>query len=135
MKEVLAVIRMNKINQTKEALVSAGFPAFTGMKGAGRGKRSVDFQVLRAISDDPKVNLDVLSTLSQGSRLIPKRVISLVAADELVPDIVGIITKVNQTGTPGDGKIFVLPVSEVYRIRTQETGPAAIDEMTGQAGG
>ncbi len=135
MKEVLAVIRMNKINQTKDALVGAGYPAFTGIKAVGRGKRSVDFQVLRAINEDPNVHPEVLATLAGGPRLLPKRVISLVIPDELVADVVGIITKENQSGTPGDGKIFVLPVGDVFRVRTQETGPAAIDEMTGNAGG
>ena len=51
--------------------------------------------------------------------------------DELVSDVVDIITKENQTGNPGDGKIFVLPIDEVYRIRTQQSGTDAIDEMTG----
>ena len=131
MKEVMAVIRMNKINQTKDVLVNAGFPAFTGMKAVGRGVRAVDFELLQAISDDPKLSPDVLSSIAQGPRLIPKRVISLVVPDELVPEVVDIITKENQTGNPGDGKIFVLPIEEVYRIRTQQSGTDAIDEMTG----
>jgi nitrogen regulatory protein PII 2 len=135
MKEVMAVIRMNRINRTKEALVKEGFPAFTGTKASGRGHRSVDFEVMQAINENPKVNPEVLATLSQGPRLIPKRMISMVVPDERVSDVVSILTKENQTGTPGDGKVFVLPVDEVIRIRTEETGAAAIDEMKGTDGG
>jgi nitrogen regulatory protein PII 2 len=135
MKEIMAIVRMNKINQTKTALVGAGYPSFTAMKVSGRGKRSVDFEVLQAINEQSTLNSEVLATLSQGPRLIPKRLISLVVPDEKVSDVVDLITKVNQTGMPGDGKIFVVPIEDVVRVRTKETGPAAIDEMSGKNGG
>ena len=130
MKEIIAIIRMNKINQTKEALVEAGYPAFTAKKAVGRGKRPVDFQVLKAIQDDPSEGPDVLATLSQGPRLIPKRMIHMVVSDKKVPDVIDTIVKVNQTQNPGDGKIFIQSISDVIRIRTEETGEKAIDEMT-----
>lgn len=135
MKEIMAIIRMNKINQTKTALVGAGYPSFTALKVAGRGKRSVDFEVLQAINEQSTLNTEVLATLSQGPRLIPKRLISLVVPDEKVSDVVDLLTKVNQTGKPGDGKIFVVPIEDVIRVRTKETGAAAIDEMSGKNGG
>jgi nitrogen regulatory protein PII 2 len=131
MKEILAIIRMNKINRTKEALVDAGYPAFTAFRAAGRGSRAVDFEVLQAINANPGVGAEVLPMLSQGPRLIPKRMISMVVPDDKVEDVIQTIIKVNQTGNPGDGKIFTLPVAEVIRVRTGETGPEAIDEMTG----
>jgi nitrogen regulatory protein PII 2 len=129
MKEVMAVIRANKINQTKSALIDAGLPAFTAMAARGRGRRPVEFELLQAINENPAQGAEVLPTLSQGGRLIPKRLISLVVPDERVSEVVQILIKTNQTGKPGDGKIFVLPVSEILRIRTGDTGLAAIDEM------
>jgi nitrogen regulatory protein PII 2 len=129
MKEVLAVIRANRINQTKSALVDAGLPAFTGMAALGRGRRPVEFEIIEAINNNPTRSAEILPTLSQGSRLIPKRLVSLVVPDHRVPDVVQLLIKTNKTGKPGDGKIFVLPVGEVYRVRTGETGEQAIDEM------
>lgn len=132
MKEVTAIIRMNKINETKEALVEAGYPAFTAKRAVGRGKRPVDAQVLQAIQEDEaSVDTDVLATISQGPRLISKRVVHLVVPDDKVSDVVDTIVKVNQTQNPGDGKIFVQSITDVIRIRTKETGEKAIDEMTG----
>jgi len=133
MKEVLAVIRMNKINQTKEALVSAGFPAFTGVKVVGRGSRPVDHRVLEALTGGESPPPEAVATLSQGPRLYAKRMVSLVVPDVSVPKVVQTLISANQTGNPGDGRIFVLPVSDVARVRTGEAGDAAIDEMTGTA--
>jgi len=132
MKEVTAIIRMNKINETKEALVEAGYPAFTAKRVVGRGKRPVDAQILQAIQEDEaSVDTDVLATISQGPRLIPKRLVHLVVTDDKVSDVVDTIVKVNQTRNPGDGKIFVQSITDVIRVRTKETGEKAIDEMTG----
>jgi|LGVE01.1.fsa_nt_gb nitrogen regulatory protein PII 2 len=132
MKEVTAIIRMNKINETKEALVEAGYPAFTAKRVVGRGKRPVDAQILQAIQEDEaSVDTDVLATISQGPRLIPKRLVHLVVTDDKVSDVVDTIVKVNQTQNPGDGKIFVQSITDVIRVRTKETGEKAIDEMTG----
>lgn len=131
MKEVIAIIRMNKINQTKEALVNEGFPSVTAIRALGRGKRPVEPELMRAINENPKDSADLLSSLSQGGRLYAKRLITLVAPDDKTPSIIQTIMKVNHTGAPGDGKIFVSDIGDVVRIRTGETGPAAIDEMNG----
>ncbi len=131
MKEVLAVIRMNKINQTKDALVAAGFPAFTGSKVVGRGSRPVDQKVLEVLNDSAAPPPEALATLAQGPRLYAKRLLSLVVPDASVPAVVQTLVAANQTGNPGDGRIFVLPVGDVVRVRTSEAGEAAIDEMTG----
>lgn len=130
MKEVLAVIRMNKINQTKAALVAAGFPAFTGVKVLGRGSRPVDQKVLQALSESASPAPEALATLAQGPRLYAKRMVSLVVPDARVTAVVQTLIAANQTGNPGDGRIFVLPVSDAARVRTGEAGDAAIDEMT-----
>lgn len=132
MKEVVAVIRMNKINQTKLALAEAGFPALTGAKVMGRGSRPVDFEVRKALLDDAGPQPEALASLAQGPRLIAKRMLTLVVPDESASLVVKTLISANQTGSPGDGKIFVLPVDDAARVRTGEVGPAAIDEMTGR---
>ncbi len=131
MKEITAIIRMNKINRTKEALTSAGFPAATAIRALGRGRRPVEFEVLKAIDENPRESAEILPTLAQVGRLYPKRIISLVVPDGKVSELIQTITKVNQTGNPGDGKIFVSAVTDVVRVRTGETGSEAIDEMNG----
>jgi nitrogen regulatory protein PII 2 len=125
MKEVLAIIRMNKMNETKQALVDAGFASFTARKVNGRGKGKVDFQLLRGAAEGHE---EAISQLSPGPRLVPKRMIKIVVADTVVPTIVKTILDVNRTGNPGDGKVFVLPVREAVRIRTGERDDAALDE-------
>ena len=132
MKEVMAVIRMNKINQTKQALADAGFPAFTASRVMGRGSRPVDFEVTKALLDDAAPAPEALASLAQGPRLIAKRMLSMVVPDDAVAPLVKALIAANQTGNPGDGKVFVLPVDDVARVRTGETGAKAIDEMTGR---
>ncbi len=131
MKEVMAIIRANKINQTKKALVDAGLPSFTANRCMGRGNRPVDFEMLEALKNETEDSADVLPSLSQGARLIPKRLLSMVVPPEQVSRVVQLLMEVNRTGTQGDGKIFVMPVTEVYRVRTREEGLSAIDEMAG----
>ncbi len=130
MKEVVAIIRMNKMNATKKALVDAGFPAFTATPVMGRGKKALDENLVKAIAENPEDSADVLQLMAQGPRLMPKRMIKLVVADGAVKKLVDTLIKANQTQHPGDGKIFVLPISDVIRVRTEESGEKAIDEMT-----
>lgn len=129
MKEVVAVIRMNRINQTKQALIAAGFPALTGVRVMGRGSRPVDFEVRKALLDDEVPQPEALASLAQGPRLIAKRMLTLVVPEDRVALAVETLVAANKTGNPGDGKIFVLPISDVTRVRTGESGRAAIDEM------
>jgi nitrogen regulatory protein PII 2 len=55
--------------------------------------------------------------------------IKLIVMDDLVKKVVTTIIKTNKTGKSGDGKIFVLPVSEAYRVRTGESGDEILDEI------
>lgn len=121
MKEIMAVIRMNMVNPTKTALANAGFPAFFCRKCLGRGKKSVNMSLARTLLESGEPLEHPLGEhLSEYQRLIPKRIFTLIVEDDRVSDAVGIIIDVNQTGNPGDGKIFVIPVSESYTIRTGE---------------
>lgn len=127
MKEIIAIIRMNMVNQTKNALASEGFPAFNCTKAYGRGKKAVDYQLTEEIflfaSDIPT---EVVESVSEKHRLLPKRMVSITVPDEEAERIVKIIIEANQTGNPGDGKIFVIPIEGAIRVRTGETGEAAI---------
>lgn len=131
MKEIMAVIRMNRIGQTKQALVEAGFPGFTALKVAGRGRQALDGEAVDALNHHPEDASAILPLLGRVPRLIPKRLITLIVPDEQVERVVKTIASVNQTRNPGDGKIFVLPVLDTVRVRTGETGRVAVDEMTG----
>jgi nitrogen regulatory protein PII 2 len=64
--------------------------------------------------------------IGEKGKLYGKRVVTIVVKDDQVPDVVAAIIAVNQTGKPGDGKIFVLPLADAVRVRTAETGQKAI---------
>jgi len=126
MKEVMAIIRMNKINQTKKALVEAGISSMNACECLGRGKGLVDFKVLKGAEAGYE---EAISQLGSSQRLIPKRMISIILPDELVGKTISTIIAVNQTGKPGDGKIFVLPMMDAVRVRTGEAGDDALDDV------
>ncbi|MGD9155972.1 MAG: P-II family nitrogen regulator [Bacillota bacterium] len=127
MREVMAVIRMNMMNQTKKALAEAGISSFTATgRVMGRGKGNVDFTLLEGAKEGYQ---EAISQLGKGPRLIPKRLVWVVVPDGLVQKTVETIIEVNQTGQAGDGKIFVMPTIEAYRVRTGEYGTPVLDEV------
>lgn len=127
MKEVIAIIRADMINKTKEALLQEGFPALNCRKVLGRGKKKVDFSIIENMVEISDIASPVIAeAISEGHRLIPKRMVSLVVKDDDVSRVVEAVISVNSKGKPGDGKIFVVPVTEVIRVRTGETGAEAI---------
>ena len=123
MKEIMAVIRMNKMNQTKKALADAGIPAFVAREGYGRGKGLVNQAVLEGAAAG---NEEAIALLGTKGRLYPKRIVSIIVTDDQVKNAVDTLISVNKTGQAGDGKIFVLPVADSVRVRTGEDGDAAI---------
>ena len=121
MKEVMAIIRQNKVNVTKEALANAGVPAFTCRRVLGRGKKLIDMTLLTSIVDSGEIPANPTGEyISESQRLISKRVFTMIVEDEAVDKVVDSIMEVNSTGNPGDGKIFVLPINESYRVRNGE---------------
>ena len=124
MKEVMAVIRMNRINQTKKALAAAGISSITGKEVLGRGKGLVDFAVLRGAE---KGYEEAIAHLGDSQRLVPKRMLTIIVPDKQVPLVVNTIIEVNQTGKSGDGKIFVMPVMEAWQVRTGEDGDKVLE--------
>lgn len=128
MKEIMALIRLNMIGQTKEALSKAGFPSFFCRKCLGRGKKSLDAGTLKLVIESG-MELPVSpygEALTESARLIPKRLFTLVVDDCDVKNAVETIIKTNQTGNSGDGKIFVLPVTETFKVRTGESSQSGL---------
>ena len=123
MKEVIAVVRINMMNQTKKALSDAGIAAFFAHECQGRGKGFVNPKILEGVD---KGYEEAASVLGEKGKLYPKRMVTAVVEDSQVDDVVQAIIAVNTTGKPGDGKIFVLPVGDAIRVRTGEKGEIAI---------
>ena len=136
MKEIMAVIRMEKTGATKKALVDVGAAGFTAFKVLGRGKHVEDLAIIAtrkselitlAQAEDDKEAIALIEGFLDGSRLFPCRVFTVLAQDKDVAKIVDAIIAANKTDKRvGDGKIFVMPVLDAVRVRTGEVGAAAI---------
>jgi len=112
MKKIEAVIKPFKLEEVKEALSDFGIVGMTvtEVKGFGRQKGQ------REIYHSNEYSVDFL----------PKIKIEVVLGEDKVDEAVDAILKAARTGKIGDGKIFVMPVEEVVRIRTGETAEAAV---------
>jgi nitrogen regulatory protein P-II 1 len=112
MKKVEAIIKPFKLDEVKESLSGVGVQGLTVSEVKGFGRQKGHTELYRGaeyvVDFLPKVKLEVIVT------------------DEKVADVVAAIEKAARTGRIGDGKIFVLPVEEVIRIRTGERGGEAI---------
>jgi nitrogen regulatory protein PII 2 len=135
MKEIIAIVRINKVSATKNALIKVGAAGFTATKVMGRGRLVEDKAIIAerrktllalAQKEDDKTDKMVTEFLD-GTRLFPRRMFNVVAHDNDVPKIIAAIIDANKTEYKvGDGKIFVLPVLDAVRVRTKESGDAAI---------
>ena len=112
MKKIEAIIKPFKLDEVKEALNSLGIKGMTVTEVKGFGRQKGHTELYRGaeyvVDFIPKVKMDV------------------VVDDEQVDQVIDTILQVARTGKIGDGKIFVLPVERVIRVRTGETGPEAI---------
>ncbi len=138
MKEIMAIVRMNKTGATKKALIDAGVAGFTAVKVTGRGKLVTDpaliekrkAQLMSLSFDDVTeagATEKLVTDFLDGTRLFPRRLFTILAHDEDVPRIVEAIVKANRTECKvGDGKIFIMPMLDAVRVRTGEEGEAAI---------
>lgn len=113
MKKIEAIIRAEKVDEVKMALATKGYIGLTtyGVKGRGRQKGIV---------------LQWRGVKEYRVDLLPKAKVELVVNDKDVEEVVKILRDIASTGNVGDGKIFILPVEEVIRIRTGERGEKAI---------
>lgn len=120
MKMIMAIIRIDKMNETKKALTEAGITSMTATgKVFGRGKGFWDAKVMEGAKKDMP---EALTHLGKEPRLRPQRVLNIAVSDHNVQLTIDTIIEVNQTPAPGDGKIFVLPLDDALRVRTGETG-------------
>lgn len=124
--EIIAVIRRHKVQETKDALSKSGFDQMTFYSVHGRGKQKGQGGLANEL--DP--GLDAINKNANMADndyyFLPKRMISLVILESDTQKVIKQIIDVNQTGYYGDGKIFVLPVRLIERIRTSEEGLYAI---------
>lgn len=117
MKEIIAIIRRHKIQETKTGLIGIGIPALTMISVEGRGKQH------GLIEPDEQMNE---MKMEDKLQFIPKRMIYTVVEDNDVPKVVETLIRINQTGQIGDGKVFVCPIENIVRVRTGEIGEQAI---------
>ncbi len=112
MKKVEAIIKPFKLDEVKEALSSIGVQGLTVTEVKGFGRQKGHTELYRGA----EYVVDFL----------PKVKLEIIVPDELVPQVVETIERTARTGRIGDGKIFVMPMEEVVRIRTGERGGNAL---------
>ena len=112
MKLIIAIIKPFKLDEVKEALAQVGIEGMTVTEVKGFGRQKGHTEIYRG----SEYTVDFL----------PKIKLELVVTDELKDKVVAAIVNGAKTGKIGDGKVFVSPVEDVIRIRTDEHGDAAI---------
>ncbi|HLP14693.1 MAG TPA: P-II family nitrogen regulator [Bacteroidota bacterium] len=127
MKRIRAIIRIAKINDTKEALAAIGLPSFTvSGKVEGRGRGTGYGPRFQEAVANPESRA-ILIELGDMPRLKTKRMINLIVTDDKVDAAVQAIIGANQTGNSGDGKIFVIPLADAIQVRTGDAGDTVLD--------
>jgi len=112
MKKVEAIIKPFKLDEVKEGLSTVGVQGLTATEVKGFGRQKGHTELYRGA----EYVVDFL----------PKVKLEIIVNDDQVSDVVETIQRSAKTGRIGDGKIFVLPIDEVVRIRTGERGGDAI---------
>ena len=112
MKLITAIIQPHKLDDVKEALAAAGVHGLTVSEANGYGRQRGHTEVYRGA----EYQVD----------FVPKVKMEVVVEDAMAAEVIQAIQAAAQTGEVGDGKIFVSTIDEVIRIRTGETGNAAI---------
>ena len=110
MKKIFIIIRIDSYLKTKQALSEIGVLGLNAHVVQGRGKKSMP----SVVGSDVKGS----NVINEGM-LLPKKLIEIVAEDDKVDDIVKVAIEANKTGNSGDGKIFIMPVTDVFKIRTK----------------
>ena len=106
MKLIKSIVRPNKVDEVKDALEKLGIAGMTVTEVRGHGKQKGHTAIYRG----KEYNVS----------LLPKMQIEVVVADAAVDDAIKAIVSAARTGEIGDGRVFVLPVEQTYRIRTGE---------------
>jgi nitrogen regulatory protein PII len=106
MKLIKSIVRPNKVDEVKEALAKLSILGMTVTEVRGHGKQKGHTAIYRG----KEYNVS----------LLPKMEIDVVVANDQVEDAIKAIIQAARTGEIGDGRVFVIPVEESYRIRTGE---------------
>jgi nitrogen regulatory protein P-II 1 len=112
MKLIIAIIKPFKLEEVKTALSEIGVEGMTVTEVKGFGRQKGHTEIYRG----SEYTVDFL----------PKVKVEIVVADAIVGKVIEAIVKSAKTGKIGDGKVFVVPVEEAVRIRTDERGDAAV---------
>ena len=106
MKLIKAIIRPNKLEEVKDALTKLSIAGMTVTEVRGHGRQKGHKAVYRGIE--------------YSVTLLPKIMVELVINDEVADEVIKTIIETARTGEIGDGRVFIMPVSHSYRIRTGE---------------
>jgi nitrogen regulatory protein P-II 1 len=112
MKLIIAIIKPFKLDEVKEALTAIGIEGMTVTEVKGFGRQKGHKEIYRG----SEYTVDFL----------PKMKLEIAVTDDIYVKVVETIVKAAKTDKIGDGKVFVLPLEEVVRIRTSESGDVAI---------
>jgi nitrogen regulatory protein P-II 1 len=112
MKLIIAIIKPFKLDEVKDALAAAGVEGMTVTEVKGFGRQKGHTEIYRG----SEYTVDFL----------PKVKLEIAVSDEIAGKAVDAITKAAKTGKIGDGKVFVLGIEDVVRIRTGERGESAV---------
>ena len=112
MKLIIAIIKPFKLEEVKQGLAEIGVEGMTVTEVKGFGRQKGHTEIYRG----SEYTVDFL----------PKVKIEIVVADEIAGKTIDAIVKSAKTGKIGDGKVFVVPIEEAVRIRTDERGDAAV---------
>jgi nitrogen regulatory protein PII len=112
MKLIIAIIKPFKLEEVKDALSEIGVEGMTVTEVKGFGRQKGHTEIYRG----SEYTVDFL----------PKVKLEIAVGNDLVPKTIDTIAKAAKTGKIGDGKIFIVPIEEAVRIRTEERGDVAI---------
>ena len=112
MKFIIAIIKPFKLDEVREALSAIGVAGMTVSEVKGFGRQKGQTEIYRGAE--------------YSTNMLPKVKLEIAAADAIAPQVVETVQRVASTDSIGDGKIFVLDLQSVTRIRTGETGDTAL---------
>lgn len=112
MKLIIAIIKPFKLEEVKAALAAISVEGMTVTEVKGFGRQKGHTEIYRG----SEYTVDFL----------PKVKIEIVVSDAIAPKVVDAIVKTAKTGKIGDGKVFVVPIDDAIRIRTDERGDSAV---------
>lgn len=148
MKQIIAIIRDERVEETKTALEKTGVLGVTFLYVTGRGRQKSTINA-RELGRDLNWNLKMQLTSAESTHrpaesgeeisddlcppekefefgFLPKRMLVIIAHDNDVESFVQAIVNANQTGRYGDGRIFICPMVTAIRVRTGEQGDMAL---------